>query len=396
MTPPVETRVSAVGLRVVCAAALLLAVPFPGWGQSTLSRSPDIGGTWTSRLGVLHFHFVHRFQVTDPPVRKVLNSPTFLLAAGLPAGIVLGSRYATNSVLVAGEPNEWEAFARISPFQADHGRPFDLGIQGGYNGTARSLDAQVLMGRDAGPLRILAGGRAFSAFAGEEGEVAVTGGLVLRLRPYVALAGDVANLVTADSADTAWSLGLQLQIPYTPHSVSIQVSNAYTTTLQGASSGAGRRWGFEFTVPIRLGRYFGPDAETQSQEPRGREEDVEGSESPLAALVDMTNRLQFSPDTVRIQAGGTVLWRNASALVHTVTADPGRAVRVESVHLPASAQPFHSGEIRPGEEFRHTFAVPGEYRYFCVPHELAGMVGVVIVSVPPPPAARTRAPGVGG
>jgi plastocyanin len=32
-----------------------------------------------------------------------------------------------------------------------------------------------------------------------------------------------------------------------------------------------------------------------------------------------------------------------------------------------------------GDEFRHTFTVPGEYRYVCVPHDMVGMVGTVIV-----------------
>lgn len=371
------------GLARLLATGLFLGIPSMGRAQSTLDRSPNLNGTWTSRWGVIHFHLVHRFQVTDPPVRKVLNSPTFLLAVGLPAGILVGSRYATNSLLIGGKPNEWETFGRVSALRSDRGRPFDLGIQVSYNGTAQSLDGEVLFGRDSGPFRILAGGRAFSAFAGGGRETALVGGLVVRVRPHVALAGDVTSLVTADSVDNAWSLGLQLEIPYTPHSLSLQVSNANTTTLQGSSIGAGgRRWGFEFTVPIRLGRYVGTGPEPQATGEERIEVDRKGSTFPRSAVVETTNRLRFLPDTVRIRTGETVRWRNSSDLVHTVTADSGRALRPVSVHLPASAKPFHSGDLRPGEEFQHTFRVPGTYRYFCVPHELAGMVGVVIVSEP--------------
>lgn len=33
----------------------------------------------------------------------------------------------------------------------------------------------------------------------------------------------------------------------------------------------------------------------------------------------------------------------------------------------------------PKTTFEHTFAVPGTYRYFCIPHEGAKMQGTVIV-----------------
>ena len=40
---------------------------------------------------------------------------------------------------------------------------------------------------------------------------------------------------------------------------------------------------------------------------------------------------------------------------------------------------FDSGQLEPGATFSHTFRVPGTYRYFCVPHEVAGMIGTLIV-----------------
>jgi plastocyanin len=98
-----------------------------------------------------------------------------------------------------------------------------------------------------------------------------------------------------------------------------------------------------------------------------------------AAVVDMTDSLKFEPRTVEIKQGSTVLWKNASNLVHTVTADPELANNKSNVQLPQGAETFHSGDIAPGEEYRHTFNVPGRYRYFCVPHEAAGMIGEVIV-----------------
>jgi len=101
--------------------------------------------------------------------------------------------------------------------------------------------------------------------------------------------------------------------------------------------------------------------------------------SEPAAVVGMTNTLAFTPDTVRIEAGETVRWKNNSVIVHTVTADAEKATMDKSLRLPEGATPFHSGDLEPKTTFEHTFEVPGRYRYFCVPHE-AAMRGTVIVT----------------
>lgn len=98
-----------------------------------------------------------------------------------------------------------------------------------------------------------------------------------------------------------------------------------------------------------------------------------------AAVVTMSNDLKFAPATVTVQRGETVEWRNTSLIAHTVTADPAKATLAESTLLPDGAAPFDSGIMAPEATFRHTFAVPGTYRYFCVPHEGAKMRGTVIV-----------------
>ena len=99
----------------------------------------------------------------------------------------------------------------------------------------------------------------------------------------------------------------------------------------------------------------------------------------VAAVVQMTNLLDFNPREVVIQVGETVEWQNASLFTHTVTADATLARDPTNVELPPGAQPFHSGDIRQDGTFRFTFSVPGTYRYVCLPHERLGMVGVVIV-----------------
>lgn len=95
--------------------------------------------------------------------------------------------------------------------------------------------------------------------------------------------------------------------------------------------------------------------------------------------VTLTNMVKFEPAKVVIHAGDTVRWHNTSVLVHTVTADPKLAAKADDVALPAGAQPFNSGNIQPDGDFEHRFPVAGTYRYFCIPHEAAGMVGEIVV-----------------
>ena len=110
------------------------------------------------------------------------------------------------------------------------------------------------------------------------------------------------------------------------------------------------------------------------------------SEEPDAAepgggdvTISMTQQLTFAPASMRVPAGTTVEWVNNSSMPHTVTADPARAQNAASVSLPAGASPFHSGLINTGGSFVHEFTVRGTYRYFCQPHEGAGMIATIVV-----------------
>lgn len=97
--------------------------------------------------------------------------------------------------------------------------------------------------------------------------------------------------------------------------------------------------------------------------PPGGDEDVGMTEAP---------RMGFVPVEVQAKAGEPVRWRNTGGAVHTVTAADGS---------------FDSGAMRPGATFRHTFAAPGTYDYYCQPHSSrasngtwVGMVGRVVVA----------------
>ena len=104
--------------------------------------------------------------------------------------------------------------------------------------------------------------------------------------------------------------------------------------------------------------------------------------APAAAAgvtVQMTDALKFDPQSVTIPRGGTVTWRNTSQTMHTVTDDASKAASSADAMLPSGAQPWDSGNVDPGMTFAHTFDVPGTYKYFCQPHEAAGMVGTITV-----------------
>ncbi len=101
--------------------------------------------------------------------------------------------------------------------------------------------------------------------------------------------------------------------------------------------------------------------------------------SANTVVVKMNNALQFVPNKITIKVGTTVEWRNVESYPHSATADPALARNPRNVELPPGAKPFHSGRINGGSSWNHTFTVAGTYRYFCVPHEDAGMLGTIIV-----------------
>jgi plastocyanin len=359
--------------------ALLLVVLAPAASaQSALERAPNLTGAWVGEPGTLHFNFLHRFTVSDPPERKVGNSPTFLVAFGLPHTTLVGFNYATNSLVAPRYPNEWEFFARYSPLARRRGAWLDGGVQAAYNLAARSIDGEVTLARDVGPLRLLGAGRYLSdAYASGGSRVALGGGAVFRLGRYVALSGDVASLLDRETGEQmAWSAGLQLAIPYSPHTVSLHATNTSTGTLQGVSLGTDvTRYGFEFTIPITLRRYFGghtpprrgpPVAERAG--PAGAPPASAGDQAadtagaPGAVVRASMRQLKFTPDTLEIRAGTTIVWRNDDPLAHTVTADDAG---------------WDSGLLDPGATWQRTFHQPGTYPFHCTPHPF--MKGVVVV-----------------
>ena len=344
-----------IAVSVTCALSAFLGVADVASCQSVLDRPPNLSGGWLGTRGTLQFNFVHRFGVGDAPLRKVTNSPTFLLSYQLPLPLLIGFNYATSSDVAAAFPNEWEAFAR-------YGRS-GVALQAGYNQAAGSVDAELTGARTMGPLRLMAVGRVLSnGYHTDTTRYAVGGGATLRLHRWVAIAGDATTLLDKRAGEKlAWGAGLQLAIPYSPHTLSLQVTNTNTATLQGASRGIDRvRGGFEFTIPFTLSRYFGRRGKTAANEAA-----AEGGEGAAKAVQVEMRTMTFNPKRIEVAAGSTVRWTNNDQLVHTVTADDGS---------------WDSGPIEPGKSWSHTFTRPGEYSFHCTPHPF--MKAVVVVRQP--------------
>ncbi len=79
----------------------------------------------------------------------------------------------------------------------------------------------------------------------------------------------------------------------------------------------------------------------------------------------------FSPGSISVRAGTTVMWTNdeASAVPHTVTSGTPNA--------PSGM--FDSGTLNPGQTFQFTFTTPGTFAYFCRIHG-AAMTGTITVT----------------
>ena len=91
--------------------------------------------------------------------------------------------------------------------------------------------------------------------------------------------------------------------------------------------------------------------------------------APAAAPVNTNavaiRNFMFGPTAIVVAPGATVTWTNADNEPHSI-------VMVDSS--------FRSPPMDTGGHFSHTFAAPGQYRYFCGFHPQ--MTGLVIVRGP--------------
>ena len=101
--------------------------------------------------------------------------------------------------------------------------------------------------------------------------------------------------------------------------------------------------------------------------------------------IKMTNSNEFQPATIAVARGTTVTWINSGQAPHTVTGDPSKAAKPTDAVLPSGAPAWDSGQLNGGlltggQSFSYTFDMPGDYTYFCIPHESLGMVAHITVT----------------
>ncbi|MBW3553389.1 MAG: cupredoxin family copper-binding protein [Gemmatimonadetes bacterium] len=342
-----------VPLLAVAAAAPIT----PAAAQDVLDRTPNMMDVWVGVPWELHVLLPHRFHDVNPGEDLDLGSTTtFTFALGFPWSSMAGVAYAMRSPTAPGEPDEVEAFVRYRPIS-------DLAVTGAWNSAAGSFDAEAAVARRLGSVHVHGGARWFSDARGAgDDDFALAAGATWHPLPRsapIALSGDIAvPLDRAEGEDPAWSAGVQVGIPHTAVTLSLQASNTAATTLQGTTFGQGRtRYGFEATVPIPVGFFLGGFPDREAAAATVREEPGESAD----VVVDV-ERYAFGRGRIEVPAGSVVEWVNRDAVVHTAT---------------ALDNAWNSGAIPPGQSWKARFDRPGIYPYYCGPHPF--MRGVVIV-----------------
>lgn len=346
--------------RMMWFTAVMVGALVPGsiaLGQSATGHTPNTRPEWTAAPGAV-FILAHRFEFLAGG-DEMLNVPTLTLGSALGPRLAIGLDFSSNSELVAAKlgRNETQYWVTASLLEGARGR---LGSTLAWNTIAKSVDGAVTGVVRAAGISVVAEGRAFSdALATGSAGFAGAVGAVLHLTPYLELSGDVGRLLDPDTLGTAWSAGLGIAIPGTPHTFSINASNGGAQTLQGASrpkdlGPESVRYGFAFTAPLgsrtQWARVF-----------RRRDASLAVPRDTTVIAADIRG-IAFVPREIRIRVGQTVEWRNSDPVVHTVTADDAS---------------WGSGFLNEGATYRHTFREAGRFPYHCQPHPQ--MKAVVIV-----------------
>jgi plastocyanin len=106
---------------------------------------------------------------------------------------------------------------------------------------------------------------------------------------------------------------------------------------------------------------------------------VGAEDGPGEHRILMTREHRFDPDHITIRSGETIIWHSLNPGGHTSTTDPEKASDPSHARLPEGAEQWDSGVLASDNEFRLQLTVPGEYTYFCVPHQDMGMIGRITV-----------------
>ena len=113
-------------------------------------------------------------------------------------------------------------------------------------------------------------------------------------------------------------------------------------------------------------------AAAEAAEPIPEPQDPNTVVMPPGAWEPANAAIAYTPSTLTVSVGTTVLWRNDDSVVHTVTSgrSDGTAGTADGL--------FESGNLAPGTTWSHTFDEAGTFPYYCTPHPW--MIGTVEVT----------------
>jgi len=100
------------------------------------------------------------------------------------------------------------------------------------------------------------------------------------------------------------------------------------------------------------------------------------------SVIEMTANMVFVPKELTVVVGEVVSWKNVSQMPHSVNTVAENCKTGDGknwVKVPNGATAFFSGEIRPDNEYRLRFDMPGTYQYLCTFHEDQMMRGTIVV-----------------
>lgn len=351
-------------------AGLLVAAGPPARlaAQRLADYTPNSRAEWTLDKWQPAMILSHRLELVDGG-DELISIPTITLGAAAGKRLAIGLDYTSNSEVSAGNigGNETQWWAAIRGPSGERG-----GISGlvAYNTAASSVDGAVTLRARARFLSLIAEGRAFSdAFGTGDAGFAAAGGAVVHLSPYLALAGDIGRALSPDTMGTVWTGGIAFAFPGTRHHFSFHATNGGALTLQGTSRKKAYgpesvRYGFAFVAPLgtasQWARIFGRRDSPPVQAPEGpapavpsAAERVAPAEAEAAIVRVNIKDLAFSPATLRIKVGQTVVWVNGDPLAHTVTADD---------------KSWGSGFLNQAGRYSRRFTAAGSFPYHCEPH----------------------------
>ncbi len=274
------------------AATVLLASP----ALAEPAGPPNIEGTQLPPPGQGTFNFTHRLQVGPGPMYPVSAVPSFNLEGGVTDWLGAGLLYSTKTFTVPNASQEFEASLKQRLLEESKGAPVGLSLKEAFNVTALSPDGELEVTRDIGPIGLTGLVRGFGNFqySGHPGYAAGGGAAVKLFGPFQAVGDAIyAPPTAAGNPSVAWGAGLRIEIPNSPHVLTLEASNAGTQTLQGASIATSDiRYGFTFVVPFQPSGWV--PAQAAALPPVSAASGTPGVSDPMVAAAIAHGRTLFA------------------------------------------------------------------------------------------------------